>query len=92
MLGVGVQTLQVQDQERPASVEVRPKLIHHHFFYIFTHGFGFVPCMFVWFGVRSSPLIVGAPIAWPWPVESRPAQAETRTPGLMVADTVIERM
>src|SRR5262249_35463389 len=36
VLGDRVQPLQVDDQHRPAPVQVRPELIHHQFFYIFT--------------------------------------------------------
>ena len=45
VLGDGVQIFEVEDQERPAAVQVRPKLIHHQFFDIFTHGFGSGPRM-----------------------------------------------
>ena len=86
VLGDGVQVLQVQDQQRPAAVEVRPELIHHQFFNIFAHGFGSGPRVRL---DRCRPVgrRVGSAAG-----RGSPAQAETRMPGLMVAETVIERM
>ena len=37
VLGDRVQPLEVQDQDRPAAVQVGPELIHHQFFDIFAH-------------------------------------------------------
>ena len=37
VLGDRVQPLEVEDQDRPAAVEVRPELVHHQFFDIFAH-------------------------------------------------------
>ncbi len=81
MLGDGVQTLQVQDQERPAAVQVRPELVHHQFFDIFAHGLPWSP----------RALVSGsAAVRWMDAAHGQATQADR--PGLMVAETVTERM
>ena len=91
VLGDGVQVLEVQDQERPAAVEVRPKLIHHQFFNIFAHGFGLLSPACDWM-VCLDGRSLGRVDRPRRDRDAGSAQAETRMPGLMVAETVIERM
>src|SRR5262249_17226888 len=101
MFGGGVQTFQVHDQERLASSQVRPELVHHQFFDVFTHGFGCcsclagssscagtIRCMFDWPASTQFPTLPREGVVRP----GFPSHAETRMPGLIVAETVIERI
>ena len=80
MLRDRVQPLEVQDQDRPAAVQVGPELIHHQFFNIFTHE------------LRQCSLVeINLAVSAAGQMDAgRVVQAVTRIPGLMVAETVTD--
>jgi len=61
VLGNSIEVFEIQYQQRIAAVQVRPKLVHHQFFDIFTHNFGSDPRMFI--GTGFSPRS-GCPGSW----------------------------